>query len=254
LFGGIVEENRSALVKGLTVLEAVQAADRITDIVRLTGLPPSSVHRILKDLCANGWVVEQPGHRYRSGDRLKKLSALAGGNEMLRTMAAPVLGLLGATGLGVSLAVRKGDSMICVANDGVEYPETEIGSVAALHECAQGKAVLATMPVPEALLVLRRAATRSARLSHTWIGLLTRDLEQVRHRGWAFGDIPGASGLLGVAAAVFGANGGDLGAVGLFAPRSQMSPDRVRMAGDRVLSAAREITGVARRSGLGATQ
>ena len=62
----------SAVAKVVAVLEALPAHRHLTTLARATGLPASTVHRILRELIALRWVTETE-HRYSYGPLLLHL-------------------------------------------------------------------------------------------------------------------------------------------------------------------------------------
>lgn len=85
------------LSKGLDVLrllnERVEASSG--DLVRLTGLPRPTVHRLLNTLMAEGYVVAQPEtRRYRTTYRVRALSQGYREEAWISEAAAPVLDAL----------------------------------------------------------------------------------------------------------------------------------------------------------------
>ena len=96
------------LGKGFAIMEAVTQARRppsLSDISRLTGLPTSTVHRILGVLCVQG-VVDRDEDGYRPGWRSAQLfdPRLAPHWQALRDCALPSMsGLHAALGCSVSL-------------------------------------------------------------------------------------------------------------------------------------------------------
>lgn len=108
------EQRPTALLERVsTVLDAFGGEDAasglaLTDVVRRTGLPRSSVHRMLEQLVRMRWM-HRTGRRYRLGLRLLELGALAVNQDALHDAAVPVMHELhAATGLVVHLATLEG--------------------------------------------------------------------------------------------------------------------------------------------------
>src|SRR4051812_33724698 len=57
----------SAIAKVVAVAEALTEHRRLSLIAQVTGLPASTVHRILQELMAQGWVREGEEHDYTLG-------------------------------------------------------------------------------------------------------------------------------------------------------------------------------------------
>lgn len=65
----------SAVGKIVAVAEALDRPRQLGQIARDTGLPLPTVHRILTDLTAHGWVVRTSYGGYAPGPRLGQLGA-----------------------------------------------------------------------------------------------------------------------------------------------------------------------------------
>src|SRR3984957_10587488 len=96
------------------VLDAFDGPGRLTlaQVVRRTGLPRSSAHRMLDRLVQLRWL-RRSGRDYELGMRLVELGSLAVHQDRLHRAAAPLLqGLHRATGLVVHLAVLDGTDVV----------------------------------------------------------------------------------------------------------------------------------------------
>src|SRR2546429_9341395 len=69
----------SAIAKLVAVAEALTEQRRLSRIANTAGLPISTVHRILQELVAHGWVREGEEHDYVLGPGLMRLGARAPG-------------------------------------------------------------------------------------------------------------------------------------------------------------------------------
>src|ERR1700758_5310325 len=96
------------------VLDAFEGPGRLTlaQIVRRTGLPRSSAHRMLDRLVQLRWL-RRSGRDYELGMRLVGVGSLAVHQDRLVRAAGPLLGELHrATGLVVHLAVLDGADVV----------------------------------------------------------------------------------------------------------------------------------------------
>src|SRR5712672_2839578 len=96
------------------VLDAFDGPGRLTraPIVRRTGLPRSSAHRMLERLVQLRWL-RRSGRDYELGMRLVELGSLAVHQDRLHRAAQPFLHELHrATGLVVHLAVLDGSDVV----------------------------------------------------------------------------------------------------------------------------------------------
>jgi DNA-binding IclR family transcriptional regulator len=105
------------LDKAVSVLEALEQRPlSLAELVRVSGLPRATAHRLAAALCAHGLAGRDGEGRYVLGPRLVSLGRAAMGDESLAAAAAPALARLrDRTGESVQLYVRHGDSRVCVA-------------------------------------------------------------------------------------------------------------------------------------------
>src|SRR5262249_45255337 len=77
----------SAIAKLVAVAEALTEQRRLSRIANTAGLPISTVHRILQELVAHGWVREGEEHDYVLGPGLMRLAARAADDSDLARAA-----------------------------------------------------------------------------------------------------------------------------------------------------------------------
>ncbi|MBF0662047.1 IclR family transcriptional regulator [Rhodococcus sp. (in: high G+C Gram-positive bacteria)] len=135
------------------VLDAFDGAGRLTlaQIVRRTGLPRSSAHRMLERLVSMRWLHRE-GRDYTLGLRLMELGSLAVHQDRLHTTALPHLQELHrVTGFVVHLAVLDGDDLVYLEKLGGRLATavpTRIGGRRPARSTALGKALLAYEGAP----------------------------------------------------------------------------------------------------------
>ena len=207
----IDEHPLSLLEKAALVLDAFEgSAPRLTltEVIQRSGLPRSSVHRILDQLVQLHWL-DREGRDYRLGMRLLELGGLAAHHNRLRRAALPALHALHEqTGHLVHLAVLSGTDVLYLerigGSDDALVP-SRIGGRQPAYCTAAGKAILA-WNTPEALNAVLRAGL-PARTAHT----ITRpqrlhdELLRVRAHGAAYDREEGFRGVTCVAAPLRGA-------------------------------------------------
>lgn len=179
-----------------------QIADR-------SGLPRSTVHRILESLCKLRWL-KHTGGGYRLGMRSLELGGLAVAHNELREATAPLLHDLHLrTSTTVHLAVL--DRLDIVYLDRVAGRhgagvQTRVGGRTPAHATAAGKAILAwTDPRQvESMYRVNRLTVRTPR-TLTTLEALQQELVAVRARGGlAYDREESAAGLACVAAPLRG--------------------------------------------------
>ena len=143
------DRHPSAVIDRISlVLDAFDGPGRLTlaQIVRRTGLPRSSAHRMLDRLVQLRWL-RRSGRDYELGMRLVELGSLAVHQDRLVRAAAPLLGELHrATGLVVHLAVLDGPDVVYLEKVGdrmIAAIPTRVGGRQPAHCTAVGKAILA---------------------------------------------------------------------------------------------------------------
>src|SRR6266498_4707625 len=183
----------SAIAKVVAVAEALTEQKRLSRIAQVTGLPVSTVHRILQELMAQGWVREGEEHDYTLGPGLLRLAGRAADDSDLARAARPALRALSErSGYTVHFGVRQGDEAVYIdklEGRGAYGMRSRIGASLPLHCTAIGKAILAALPDDE----VRRIAARTGlprRMPHTLTttDTLLANLASVRARGWALDD------------------------------------------------------------------
>src|SRR5690242_17936652 len=142
-------ETPSAVIDRISlVLDAFDGPGRLTlaQIVRRTGLPRSSAHRMLERLVALRWL-RRDGRDYELGMRLVELGSLALHQDRIHRAAIPLLrDLHRATGLVVHLAVLDGSDVVYLEKIGDHMAAaipTRVGGRQPAHCTAVGKAILA---------------------------------------------------------------------------------------------------------------
>jgi DNA-binding IclR family transcriptional regulator len=225
----------SSLDRAVTVLDAVEAgAHRFTQIMQATGLPRATTHRLIGALEEHGFLARYPGLGYRLGPRLLRLANEAMRELPLRDLAHPVLERLArSTGESTQLYVRSGDARVCI--DAVESANelrtiVPVGATLPLYAGSAAKVFLAYGPD------LDRQA-RKARDRERF----ERDVELVRHRGWASSTDERQPGVGSVSAPVLGPYEIVLAVVSVSGPASRIGRISARRYAAAVVEAAREI-------------
>jgi len=178
-------ETPSAVIDRISlVLDAFDGPGRLTlaQIVRRTGLPRSSAHRMLERLVQLRWL-RRSGRDYELGMRLVELGSLAVHQDRLVRAAAPLLGELHrATGLVVHLAVLDGPDVVYLDKIGDRTIPTRVGGRHPAHCTAVGKAILAYCD-QDAEVDLQARKTKYSISSSSQLAV---ELAKVRAHGVAF--------------------------------------------------------------------
>jgi DNA-binding IclR family transcriptional regulator len=208
------------------VLDAFDGPGRLTlaQIVRRTGLPRSSAHRMLERLVQLRWL-RRSGRDYELGMRLVELGSLAVHQDRLVRAAGPLLGELHrATGLVAHLAVLDGPDVVYLDKVGDRMSDavpTRVGGRQPAHCTAVGKAILADCD-QDAELDLR---VRKTKYSISTGAQLAVELAKVRAHGVAFEREESLLGF-GCVAAPIGNPGEAVAAVSVCGPMNRLTFDQ----------------------------
>ena len=163
----------------------------LKELAGITGLHPSTAHRILNDLVLKRFVDRVEAGSYRLGMRLLELGNIVKSRLNVREAALDFMRALHRrTQQTVNLSVRQGDEIVYIdrafsERSGMQVVRA-IGGRAPLHLTSTGKLFLS---VDEPKLV-RAYATRTGLAGHnknsiTDLARLERELSLVRARGYA---------------------------------------------------------------------
>jgi DNA-binding IclR family transcriptional regulator len=216
--------------RATAVMDAVEAGARsFTDIVRATGLPRPTAHRLIRSLEDHGYLFHVGGLGYALGPRLLGLATAAMRELPLRELAHPALERLArTTGESAQLFVRDGDRRICVDAVDSEHELRTIvgvGAVLPLTQGSAGKVFLAWGPP----------------LEDDDMEPLAQQLATTRRRGWAESFGERAPGVASVSAPVFGPGDAILASISVSGPASRIAPLRAKAYAPAVMQGAREV-------------
>lgn len=216
----------------------------VADIRERTGLPATTVARIVATLVQEGLLVRE-GDAYRVGLRVLVWNASARAGSSLLGIARPfVEQLRDVTGESAGLYVRQGATRVVVeatlSNHSVIY-RGYVGQVLPLHAGAAGKCFMAFDD--DAL----RAAVDAGLEPYTDSTVVTSEelhqqLAQVRKVGWAYTEGEREVGLNSVAAPVLGLGGRPEAALAIGAPSFRLDRDTVKHVGPIVAATAQAIS------------
>lgn len=223
----------SMIARTTLILESFDSrTERLTleEVTRRTGLPRSTVHRILDKLVQVEWL-EHLSSGYRFGRRALALSAHQNGHAELRAAAAPLLHELQLqTGLVVHLSVLDRTHVVHLDKLGGRLATsvpTRVGGRSPAHATASGKALLAWLARERVDRLFGAHLGRCTERTITDTTALHRELAAVRERrGVAFERGEFARGVACVGAAVPGPDF-PLAAISLAGDRHTVRLERV---------------------------
>ncbi|MFF3210434.1 IclR family transcriptional regulator [Streptomyces sp. NPDC002886] len=226
--------------KVLGAFEGPQPRLSLTEVVRRSGIPRSSAHRILHQLVQLRWL-DREGRDYRMGMRMLELGALASHHNRLRRAALPLLHALHEqTGRVVHLSVLDGAEVVYLerigGSEATSVP-SRVGGRMPAYCTAAGKAILAfSDPAAVEHVLAQGLRPRTARTLIRPLALRS-ELAAVRERGVAYDREESFRGISCVAAPLRGA-GRAVAAVSVSSCGGERDPARLAPA---VLACARSV-------------
>lgn len=239
--GDATQETPISVVDRVTLLlRAFASAGPMTlaQVTARTGLPRSSVHRLLDQLAAAGWLARSPEQTYELGIHAYEVGQAALRHNRLLQAATPAMRAFAQkTGYTVHLGVvDRGDTVYLAKINGRRSgpTPTAVGQRLPAHLTALGKAVMAGSSSPWHTPSRGRAVDDSSAPRRA-ASQFERELEEVRSSGAAFD--PGAAfqGLACVGVSIgpsdhpFGNLAGlsMCASIGTFEPRHLVGPLRI---------------------------
>lgn len=213
----------SVVARVVAILDALSESRRsmsLADLALRTGLPRSSVHRVLQELEQHQYVmvVSHLGG-YRLGPEALKLS-LTSHQQLIASMRPVLVSLAAQVNENVDLAVLSGGQVVVIEQITSKQrlqAVTETGRSFPAHASSIGKVLLAQMPDPQIRALLGTDLEAFTEYTVTDVEEFIRQLGPVRRQGIAFDDQEHDLGISAVATAVRSASG-LLQAVAIVAP------------------------------------
>ncbi|NKZ10841.1 IclR family transcriptional regulator [Mycolicibacterium septicum DSM 44393] len=220
----------SSVSRVTSVLDALASTRRrltVRDIEQMTGVPRSSVHRIIQELEDCRYVVPVPMGGYRLGPGLLKVS-LSSQHQIVSPMRPMVTALSQAVNENVDLAVLSGADVVIV--DQVANPQrlqavTKVGATFSLHASCVGKALLSRLPEDHARDLLPRTLESFAHNTITDKKRLLAEVAEIRQTGIAFDHEEHDVGISAVATCL-GHPSGVIQAIAIVAPTQRFARRR----------------------------
>ncbi|WP_108260994.1 IclR family transcriptional regulator [Mangrovicoccus ximenensis] len=234
----------SALEKGLSVISFLAEhpdGAAVTDIAKALDLPPSGVHRLLKELETLGYARQTRNH----GDYCLTLKLATSGLSFLaRTgipdLSQPILDRLAqSTRELVRMALSDGEKLVWVgvsqgATSGLRYdPEAEHGQVIHLASAAGGQAWLSGMTDDEAIAAAMRQGLEKTGGSGVSapgsVAELMKIIQTARKDGYALNANSFMLGMAAIAVLIrHPETGVPIGTVSIAGPAARATPELLR--------------------------
>ncbi|MEZ2389132.1 IclR family transcriptional regulator [bacterium RCC_150] len=236
------DEAPSILAKAFSILESFNDRDRVltlTEISRRSGLPKSTVHRLLRRLGDLG-IIEDHGPGYRLGIKLVRMVSSMP-VDLMRELSLPHMAQLQAwSNESVHFGVLRGGDVVVLQ---ALFPPTEAppigeaGTRVPAHLSALGRAMLAYLPNEELDEVLGPDLAARTPKSMTDPVLIRTALELIRINGYASQRDEVVMGLGNIAAPIL-IKGRPMGAVALqmdsFKPMTDQLVNAVKVTAHRI--------------------
>lgn len=239
-----------SVARAVDILLVLTTGSRsLGDIAESTNLSKATVHRLLASLAAKEFVTQDPA----SGDYMLGpgcfaiVDAVSRGFGGLGVVARPLLEHLHeVTRETVTLHVRVGSQRICVAElpspQSVRYT-AGVGASAPIHTGSAGKLLLALSDNTERNEILDNTPLEAlTEETITDRGVLERELERIRRRGYAESRGERVTGGAAVSAPILGSNGRIIAALSVLGPDGRVTDQRLKELRPMVIEAAQEIS------------
>jgi DNA-binding IclR family transcriptional regulator len=202
---------------------AQQPTHTVNQLSRLSGVPRSTVYRLLTLLRAHELIEQTGDNRYQLGPRAITMGYVARSMTDMAGLWRPALLALAAATMETALVMRRvGNSAVCVDRVECEHPvrlSFEVGRTMPLHAGAGAKVILAYSPDDMRDRYIEQAVPASGRAR------LRAELAQIRAQGWADSSGEVDQGIWAVAAPV--SCGPDrLHAISVAMPEYRVDPER----------------------------
>jgi DNA-binding IclR family transcriptional regulator len=225
-----------------------QPQQRVSELAGASGLPQSTVSRLMKTLEALGFVEQHDSGMYQLGPEVIRLAGVALNQIPLRNEAMVELSNTAAEiGLAANLAVLRKDALFYLGSaEGPKAPKhfTMIGRRGPLHCTGMGKVLLAWLDVGSRAEILDRIEyTRYTPHTIDNKSDLMQELEEARQRGYAIEREELAFGRACIAAPIYDAAGRVIAATSISGPLRALDLDtNERDLAQRILELADRIS------------
>ena len=233
------EKNVKSLEKALDIIEIVsneQQNASLSEIARQTGLPKSTVHRLIATLTGRGYLEKTEAGSYKIGLKLFEAVSCYINNLELQTEARPYIAeLTSHLGLTSYLGVLDGVSSVKMYY--------QIGSRMHAYCSSLGKCLLANYSKAQLDVILEDCSfikfTPNTIASREE---LDAEIAKVRKQGWAMDNEEFEKGHRCIGAPIFDYKGDIIAAVSASGDKRVLTDDRIEEVAEAVMKAASRIS------------
>ena len=232
----------------LRLIEALCRSDepiRLADLAATAELSKPTAHRLLGVLIEDGWAAAHDGGRYGIGPSARAIAAMAIRAGREDSVESVLVELQRAVGQTIHLGMRAGDRLVYTHK--VEGPQpfamaSRVGTEQPLHSTGIGKCILAGLDETAlAEFVDRAGLARRTDRTITTLDALSRELAEVRARGYAIDEQENEQNIRCVAAPVRSADGRTISAVSITTVTFVVEPDDLLALRDDVMQTAKRL-------------
>ena len=243
--------NIQSLERAFAIMEEVgrhREGINLAELAKGVGLHTSTTFHLVKTMVQLGYVAQMPdSKRYRIGSRLFTLAAGALEENTYLALATPVLEALAArTGEAAHFAIRSGRQIVVIARTagaGLLQIADRNGSTRPPHATALGKVLYAAMDGAQLELALKELDwKRYTPKTIADADVFTKELADVRKKGFAYDDGEFDSELRCVAVPVHDFSGRVAGALGISGAIWRLSLQALQAKSLQVREAARDLS------------
>lgn len=223
--GGVVKSDVT-MINTIEALHELESAG-VTEIAERLDMTKGAIHKHLKTLEANDWVVNDGGS-YRLGFKVFTYGyKVRERNEMCKLLRSKVNQLAEETGQRVSASVEEHGrgTFVYIRNDWLDLKQTSSpGARYHLHESASGKAMLANMTDEriEEIVAKHGLPQRTENMISTRDELF-EDIEKIRERNYALNVEEMREGMNAAAVSVYHPQLDTLGALAIVGPSNKLT-------------------------------
>ncbi|MDQ2849319.1 MAG: IclR family transcriptional regulator [Actinomycetota bacterium] len=224
--GGVQSVSRAFII--LESLADSGGFATISQLAATTRIPLATIHRLLQTLVDEGYIRQEPSHRYALGSRLIRMGDVA--RRAHSVWAQPRLqDLVAEIGETANLASLEGDAVVYVAQAPSPYAVrmfTEVGRRVSAHSTGVGKVLLARLDDDDVRrLVQRTGMPASTEHTITTTAGLIQELDRIRQLGYGVDEDEHELGVRCVAVALQDAPGNV--AISVSGPSGRLTRERV---------------------------
>lgn len=234
--------------RAVNILEILARAGEagVTDLARELGVHKSTAFRLVAALERRDLVEQIQGRgKYRLGTGILRLAAATTSRlDLVQESRAVSRQLAQRTGETVNIAVLSDGAALYmdqVAGSSALQPHNWVGQRIPLHATSNGKVLLSSLEPAEMARQLPPLRTYTANTISTLQGL-TREVDDVRRKGFAIAIDELEIGLTAVAAPIRNSHGEVLASMSVSGPTFRLDARRVPQIAEAVMLAADEVS------------